>query len=121
MCMKVNVREKLGVEVDNESGKSEKISKLSQDEGEKPYPVSNPLLSNQGSTGRSRRWGCRCRCWCRGRSQRRPSHTCRLDRLQNTQKQNIILQNNPDLHIITYMQRCVNSINIMTSNLDTLL
>lgn len=36
-------------------------------------------------------------------------------------KQNIILQNNPDLHIITYMQRQVKSINIMTPNLDTLL
>lgn len=37
-----------------------------------------------------------------------------------TQK-NIILQNNPNLHIITYTQRLVKSINIMTSNLNTLL
>lgn len=38
-----------------------------------------------------------------------------------TQRTKITSQNNPDLHIITHMQRLDKSINIMTPNLDTLL
>lgn len=48
---------------------------------EKPYPESSCLRSSQESTGTSRRWDCRCRCWCRGRSQHTLSHICPSDTL----------------------------------------
>lgn len=94
------------------------------------YPESSRLLSSRGSTGRSRRWGCRCRCWCRGRSRHRPCHTCRSGTLRghNKEKQkHPLTKHNPDPRIITHTRRRtrrrdeeVKSINMVTPNLDTL-
>lgn len=88
-------------------------------EGRKPYPESSPLLSSQENTGRSHQWGCRCRCWCRGRSRHKLSRTCHLDRLQNRKKQHTTLRINKKTALP--LLRLEKPINIMTLNLGTLL
>lgn len=51
-------------------------------EGQWPHPGSSPCRSSPGSTGRSRRWGCRSRSRCTGTAQHSPSQTSRWDTLQ---------------------------------------
>ena len=45
------------------------------------YVWSSPPRSSLGNTGRSRRWGCRFRYWCTGRSQRTLYQTSQRDTL----------------------------------------
>lgn len=44
-------------------------------QGAVSYPVSSPCQSIRGSTGRSRRWGCRSHYWHRSRARHNPAQS----------------------------------------------
>lgn len=111
--MKVSVREKLGVETDNEKGEWANETHSHTLRTILPYPtwealagainrVAGAVVGAETDLGAS------------------PPIPATWTHCK-TQKQNITLQNNTDLHINTYMQRLVKSINVMTLNFDTLL